>query len=275
DARIFATHRRCSCGARRASRHLLRGDRLPRVRFVRADAANAVRQPRSRHLQASAWHRDQSSELRAIRVRAGHLARLDRAASRDNRPIGAGTTVRGGQDQDRAKNEAPNAATHGTPERTAQSHDGLCVPALLRWVSIVVLKFIQEGKPRYRVSKKSRIVTLAVAVLVVGAAATASARPKKHTTEHPTTASTPCYGTPVIMQGMDCPQRPARVEGQEPNKRAKRPQVSARGSSTYVAPFVPPTPSLTLTQPSVTPYIPPPINNPSERVMQYNQSFPF
>jgi hypothetical protein len=77
------------------------------------------------------------------------------------------------------------------------------------------------------------------------------------------------------MQGMDCPERPARVEGQEPSKRAKRPQVSTRGSSTYVAPLVPRTPSLTLTQPSVTPYIPPPINNPSERIMQLNQSFPF
>jgi len=78
------------------------------------------------------------------------------------------------------------------------------------------------------------------------------------------------------MAGMDCPTRPVRVEGQEhASKRAKRPQVTARGSSTYVAPVVPRTPSLTLTQPSVTPYIPPPINNPSERVMQYNQSFPF
>ena len=121
----------------------------------------------------------------------------------------------------------------------------------------------------------SRIAALAVAALIVGVSATASARPKKHTTAPSSAATTPCYGTPVIMAGMDCPQQPARVEGQEPSKRAKRPQVSARGSSTYVAPLVPPTPSLTLTQPSVTPYIPPPINNPSERVMQYNQSFPF
>jgi hypothetical protein len=33
-------------------------------------------------------------------------------------------------------------------------------------------------------------------------------------------------------------------------------------------------PSLTLPQPSAAPYIPPPINNPSERIMQFNQSFP-
>ena len=146
DARIFATHRRCSCGARRPSRHLLRGDRLPRVRFVPADAADAVRQPRSRCLQASAWHGDQSCEPPAIRVRAGHFARLDRAAPRNNGRIGAETAVRGGQDKYRAKNEAPKAAAYGAPERTAQSTDGLCVPAVLRWLSIVVLEAIPERK---------------------------------------------------------------------------------------------------------------------------------
>jgi len=78
------------------------------------------------------------------------------------------------------------------------------------------------------------------------------------------------------MQGFECPKPPARLEGQErTTKRAERPRVGARGSSVYVAPIPAPTPSLTLTQPSVAPYIPPPINNPSERVMQYNQSFPF
>jgi hypothetical protein len=122
----------------------------------------------------------------------------------------------------------------------------------------------------------SRILTLAFAVLILGTAATASARPKKRTSEHPPTATTMCHGTPVIVQGFDCPKRPVRVEGQEDaTKRAERPRVSARGSSTYVAPLPPRTPSLTLPQPSVAPYIPPPINNPSERVMQYNQSFPF
>jgi len=34
-------------------------------------------------------------------------------------------------------------------------------------------------------------------------------------------------------------------------------------------------PSLTLSQPAVTPYIPPPIRNPSEQINQLNQSFPF
>jgi hypothetical protein len=119
----------------------------------------------------------------------------------------------------------------------------------------------------------SRIVTLALAVLVLGA--TASARPKKLTTERSLTPTTMCNGTPVIMQGLDCPKSPARVEGEErATERAERPHVSARGSSsTYIAPL-PRTPSLTLPQPSAAPYNPPPINNPSERVMQYNQSFP-
>jgi hypothetical protein len=121
----------------------------------------------------------------------------------------------------------------------------------------------------------SRVLILASAVLILETAATASARPKKRATEHPATVTTMCYGTPVIVQGFDCPKRPARVEGQEhATKRAERPRVSVRGSSAYVAPLPPRTPSLMLPQPSVAPYIPPPINNPSERIMQYNQSFP-
>jgi hypothetical protein len=120
-----------------------------------------------------------------------------------------------------------------------------------------------------------KLAALACAAIIVGAAATASARPKKHTVERPSTETASCYGTPIIMQGMDCPKRPVRVETQEPGKRVKRPQVSARGSGGYVAPVVPPTPSLNLSQPSVTPYIPPPINSPSDRVIQYNHSFQF
>jgi hypothetical protein len=120
-----------------------------------------------------------------------------------------------------------------------------------------------------------RMVALALAVLVLGAAATASARPKKPSAERTTTTSSMCDGTPIIMQGMDCPRRPAR--GEEPEQkqpRAERPHVTTRGSSgPYIAAPLR-TPSLTLTQPSVTPYIPPPVNNPSERINQLNQSFP-
>ena len=123
----------------------------------------------------------------------------------------------------------------------------------------------------------SRMVTLAFAVLVLGMAATASARPKKQSVERTTTSTTTCDGTPIIMQGMDCPRRSARGEEQQqtqPTQRAERPRAPARGSGgPYIAAPLR-APSLTLTQPSAGPYIPPPINNPSERINQLNQSFP-
>lgn len=123
---------------------------------------------------------------------------------------------------------------------------------------------------------RSRIVTLAVAVLVLGAAAdTASARPKKQGAERGTTATTMCDGTPVIMQGMPCPGRTARgEEQQQPTQRAERSRVTRRGSGgPYVAAPLP-TPSLTLPQQTTAPYIPPPVDNPSERINQLNHSFP-
>ncbi len=120
----------------------------------------------------------------------------------------------------------------------------------------------------------SRLVTLAFAVLVLAAAATASAQQGAERTTMPTTM---CDGTPIIMQGMECPRRSARGKEQEqkqPTQRAGRPNAAARGSSgPYIAPPLR-TPSLTLTQPSAAPYIPPPVNNPSERINQLNHSFP-
>jgi hypothetical protein len=122
------------------------------------------------------------------------------------------------------------------------------------------------------------MVALAFAVLVLGAAATASALPKKPSAERTSTPTTNCYGTPIIMQGIDCPRRAlARGEEQEqtqPTQRTERRRVTARGSGGPYVPPLQPTPSLTLPQPSAAPYIPPPINNPSERINQLNQSFP-
>jgi hypothetical protein len=124
----------------------------------------------------------------------------------------------------------------------------------------------------------SRIVTVAVAVLVLAAAAAASAAPKKQSAERTTTTTTMCDdGTPIIMQGMNCPRRPARGEVQEekqPAQRAERPRVTPRGSSGAYVPSPQPTPSLTLTQPPSGPYIPPPVANPSEQIQQLNHSFP-
>ena len=125
----------------------------------------------------------------------------------------------------------------------------------------------------------SRIAALACAGLIL-AAATASARPKKHRVEHrvertTTPQTTMCYGTPIIMQGVACPTRSARGEEQPPpTEHPKRPRVSKRGSSGPYVPALQPTPSLTLQQPSAAPYIPPPVANPSAQINQLNQSFP-
>lgn len=124
-----------------------------------------------------------------------------------------------------------------------------------------------------------RIVTLAVAaLLVVGTAATASARPKnhnvvRHNAEDQATSTTNCYGTPIIMQGMGCPKRVARGEDQEPTPRG--PRRRARGSGGPYIPAYQPIPSLGGSQPSVGVYIPPPVSNPSAQINQLNQSFPF
>jgi hypothetical protein len=94
--------------------------------------------------------------------------------------------------------------------------------------------------------------------------ATASARPKKQSIDPALTPTTMCDGTPIIMQGMDCSRRPARGAQQEQaTERAERPRVTRRGSGgPYIAPLQRPL-SLTLTQPSAGPYIPPPVNNPA------------
>ena len=107
------------------------------------------------------------------------------------------------------------------------------------------------------------MVTLAFAVLLLGTAATASARPKKHSAER--TAITTCDGTPIIMQGIDCKKRPTGGEEQA-TKRVVRPRVTTRGSGGPYAPARLSTPSLALPQPSAGVYIPPTINNPSGQI---------
>jgi hypothetical protein len=73
------------------------------------------------------------------------------------------------------------------------------------------------------------MVALACAVLLLGTAATASARPKKQSAEPTSTAITTCDGTPIIMQGIDCKKRATGGEEQT-TKRAVRPRVTTRGS---------------------------------------------
>jgi hypothetical protein len=123
------------------------------------------------------------------------------------------------------------------------------------------------------------MVTLALAIVVLGTATTASARPKKHTAKHTVertaTTTTNCYGTPIIMQGMDCPTRAARgEEPEQPTKRTERRRVTVRGSSGAYNPAPLRSPSLPLSQPAAGPYIPPPVANPSAQINQLNHSFP-
>src|SRR6266566_7002425 len=94
-----------------------------------------------------------------------------------------------------------------------------------------------------------RMVTLALAVLLLGTAATASARPKKHRVERASTAITMCDGTPIIMQGIECKKRPASGEEQA-TRPAVRPHITARGSGGLYAPARLSPPSLALPQQS-------------------------
>ena len=118
-----------------------------------------------------------------------------------------------------------------------------------------------------------RMVTLALAVLLVGTAATASARPKKPSPEPTSTAITMCDGTPIIMQGIECKKRPVGGEEQA-TKPEIRPRVTRRGSGGIYAPARLTSPSLALPQQSTGVYIPPPVNNPSAQIDQLNHSFP-
>jgi len=113
----------------------------------------------------------------------------------------------------------------------------------------------------------SRMVAFAIAVVLLGTAATASAR------ERTSTAITMCDGTPIIMQGIECKKRPAGGEEQA-TRPAVRPRITARGSGGLYAPARLSPPSLALPQQSTGVYIPPPINNPSAQINQLNQSFP-
>ena len=128
----------------------------------------------------------------------------------------------------------------------------------------------------------SKIVGLAVAVLLLGADATASARPKRHpVAQRPPAQVTTNCGTPIIMQGRPCRQRPARAAeqateqtGEQAPKGAERRRLTTRGSGGPYVPSVQRTPSLSLQQPSGSVYTPPAIANSSERIKDLNSSFP-
>ena len=121
-------------------------------------------------------------------------------------------------------------------------------------------------------------IIIAQAFTQAANAAQASARSKKHSLEPSSVASIMKdeTGTPVIMQGLERPKRAIR-DRHHANKDAERPANISRGSATFIPPVssmqgLPRTPSL-VQPPAVAPYNPPPINSPSDRVMQSNQSF--
>src|SRR5262249_59811778 len=115
-------------------------------------------------------------------------------------------------------------------------------------------------------------LAVALAILAVGVADTASAQPKKERVES-AFGFAPCvpsimvdvdeHGNPIIMKdSRSRAKKPESEDGQ--NKRAERPRKIPRGSSAYVAPAPLPNTARSsgIVSPPVTPYNPPPINNP-------------
>jgi hypothetical protein len=135
-------------------------------------------------------------------------------------------------------------------------------------------------------SPLSKIFIVALAGFAVAVADTAAAQRKKERVERSFgfAPSVPNIildvdenGTPIIMR--DSHARPKKPESEDrKSERAERPRRIPRGSSAYVPPIALPNASRSsgiVAPPPVTPYNPPPINNPSERINQLNQSFQF
>jgi hypothetical protein len=106
-------------------------------------------------------------------------------------------------------------------------------------------------------------------VFCTSGAEQAWARSQKHRSDSLTVPSIPvdATGTPVIMQGLEPPTK-AIEDRHHGRKEAKRPVYIPHGSASLAR-----TPSLGPPL-AVTPYNPPAINSPSDRVIQSNQSFP-
>jgi hypothetical protein len=80
------------------------------------------------------------------------------------------------------------------------------------------------------------------------------------------------HGTPVIMQGLEWPKAPARID--DPQERAERRRTLPRGSCAYLPPVPSPSPPSLVPVRPLAPYTPPPINSFSDRLRQCNLSFP-
>jgi hypothetical protein len=123
-------------------------------------------------------------------------------------------------------------------------------------------------------SSWSKILIGALAMFAVGVGDTASAQ--RASSVPSIMVDVDEKGVPIIIK-----EPRARAKGPESedgaSKRAERPRKTRRGSSAYVEPIPLPNTSRAsgiVAPPSVTPYNPPPISNPSERINQLNHSFP-
>ena len=135
-------------------------------------------------------------------------------------------------------------------------------------------------------SPLSKVFIVALAGFAVAVADTAAAQPKKERVERafgfaPSVPNIMVdvdkHGTPIIMKDSHARSKKPESEDRKSN-RAERPRKIPRGSSTYVPPIALPNTTRSsgiVAPPPVTPYNPPPVNNPSERINQLNQSFQF
>ena len=120
-------------------------------------------------------------------------------------------------------------------------------------------------------SLRSKVFIIAIAVFAVGLAETALAQAQIPSIM----VDVDKNGVPIIAK--DSHARSKRPEKEDlQSKQAKRSRNIPKGSSGYVEPIPLNTrrASGITAPPLVTPYNPPAINNPSERINQLNQSFP-
>ena len=131
----------------------------------------------------------------------------------------------------------------------------------------------------------SKVLMIALAAFAIGVADTASAQPSKARVERPLEIipSVPNImvdvdenGNPIVTKGSTAREKTPENE-ERPSKRAERPRRIPRGSSAFVPPAPLPNTSRSsgiVAPPPVSTYNPPTINNPSEHINQFNQSFP-
>jgi hypothetical protein len=154
-------------------------------------------------------------------------------------------------------------------------------PATQRRATVLALRAMNIYFRNMRPSRWRLFAFGLVLVFCASGGEQASARSKKHRLDPPSLLgiATDASGTPIIMQGLERANGVSHDQHHS-KKSAERRTVIPRGSASYVPPIfsaggLPRTPLLGAPPPAVVPYNPPPINSPSDRVIQSNQSFQF